>query len=299
MSITFASLSAGAAASSAPPEYELTGPSSAPVVVALGGISATRRPAEWWSSVVRDGGPIDTARFRVLGFDWLDGGERSDGRPERSVSTQDQADALAAALDDAGIARVHTLVGASYGGMVGLAFAERHPDRVERLIAISAPARAHPMSTALRSIQRGIVELGLETGRSFEAMSLARQLAVTTYRCGSEFAERFDGISVQSYLRHQGEKFARRFSAARFLALSLSGDAHVVDPARIVTPTLVVSAEGDSIVPREQSYDLVERLGGPAAHRHTLTRTGHDAFLAEPHVAGALIRNALDTSVLA
>jgi homoserine O-acetyltransferase len=289
-----------AALSTAPPAYEITGPRDAPVVVVLGGISATRRASEWWPTIVAAGGDacIDTTRYRVLAFDWLDGGTRADGRPQHDVTTHDQADALAAALDDAGIARVHTLVGASYGGMVGLAFAERHGVRVEQLIAISAPARAHPMSTALRSIQRRIVELGLDSGRAFDALSLARQLAMTTYRSTTEFGERFgDGATVESYLRHHGEKFARRFSAARFLALSRSADTHSVDPSRLHTPALFVSAEGDAIVPREQTLALTSAWGGRCATRHTLTHTGHDAFLAEPHVVGVLIRTALDTSV--
>jgi homoserine O-acetyltransferase len=279
--------------------YEIVGPPDAPVVVALGGISATRRVTDWWGDVAGVGRAIDTTRFRVLGFDYVDGGALPSGKPATRVSTYDQADALAAILDELGIARIHTLVGASYGGMVALAFAERHPTRVEQLVVVSAPARTHPMSTALRSIQRNIVELGLETGRAFDAMSLARQLAVTTYRSTTEFGERFDAASVQSYLRHQGEKFSRGFTPARFLALSRSADEHDVDPARITTPALLVSAEGDTIVPREQMFDLAARLAGRCTLRHTLTGTGHDAFLAEPNVVGDLIRNALLTSVLA
>src|SRR5262245_22876295 len=149
----------------------LIGPPDAPVVAVLGGISATRDARSWWPQVVGEARAVDTSRFRVLGFDWLDGGEGPDGRPERIVSTHDQADFLAAALDEHGIDRLHALVGASYGGMVALAFAERYPRRVATLAAISAPANTHPMSTALRSIQRRTVELGLETGRGPEALS--------------------------------------------------------------------------------------------------------------------------------
>jgi homoserine O-acetyltransferase len=291
-------MSTAAAAALHLPPHEIVGPPDAPVVVVLGGISASRSATQWWSAVAGDERPIDTTRFRVLGFDYLDGGERASGRPGKRVTTHDQADALAELLDGLAISRAFAVVGASYGGMVGLAFAERYPELLDRLIVVSAPACAHAMSTGLRSIQRGIVELGLDTGRAADAMSLARQIAITTYRSTSEFGERFDGASVVSYLRHNGDAFARRFSPARFLALSLSADEHAVDPARITTPTLLVSAEGDAIVPREQMYDLAARLGGPVVLRHTLTATGHDAFLAEPDVVGALIRNALLTPVL-
>jgi len=35
-------------------------------------------------------------------------------------------------MEHLGFERLHAIVGASYGGMVALAFAERYPDSVER-----------------------------------------------------------------------------------------------------------------------------------------------------------------------
>ena len=123
----------GVAVAEAPPPYDVVGPHGAPVVVVLGGISAahapTRRPG-WWEGVVGPARAIDTTRFRVLGVDWLDGGRARRRAPARASSPPTtQADALVAALDAVGIARVHAVVGASYGGMVALAFAERYPER--------------------------------------------------------------------------------------------------------------------------------------------------------------------------
>jgi homoserine O-acetyltransferase len=299
------------------PHYELVGPSGAPVVVVLGGISATRHVTTtdhdptpgWWDDIVGRGRGIDTGQYRVLGVDFLDGGWRSDGRPQRIVTTHDQAANVACVLDDLGIDRIHSFVGASYGGMVALAFAERYPDRVESLVAISAPHEPHPMSTALRALQRRIVELGLDTGRGAEALAIARGLAITTYRSAREFADRFDPapsqvsendatFPVEGYLRHHGETFAARWSAERFLALSLSGDLHRVDPAAIRTPTTIVAAEGDAIVPGEQLETLAARLGGPAHLVHLPTTRGHDAFLTEPAAVGNIVRTALSTTKL-
>jgi homoserine O-acetyltransferase len=292
----------------------VAGRPGAPVVIVLGGISASRDVRGWWPAVVGEGRPIDTREYRVLGVDVLDGGERPDGRPEREVTTHDQADLVATALDELGVDVAHAFVGASYGGMVGLAFAERYPERIEQLAIISAPAQAHPMSTALRSIQRRIVELGLDSDRQHEAMSIARGLAMTTYRSAAEFEERFGPraesrepiaqsreprAAVDSYLRHQGDKFARVFSPARFLALSLSADNHRVNPAAITVPALLIAAAGDTIVPREQILDLAAKWGGPVRFAETQTRTGHDAFLAEPKVVGQLLQNLLTTSVFA
>jgi len=287
------------------------------VIVVLGGISATRhvtanhadpRPG-WWNDIVGDGGTIDTTTHRVLGVDFLDGGRARDGRPARTVTTHDQAAAVAAALDAIGVAQAAAFVGASYGGMVALAFAETYPHRVERVVAISAPHEPHPMSTALRALQRRVVELGLATGHSREAMSIARGIAMTTYRSGREFAGRFDtepvergsgwaAFPVERYLRAHGERFAERWAAERFLALSLSADLHRVEPAAISTPTTLISAEGDTIVPREQLETLAQRLAGPARLVDLPSIRGHDAFLTEPATLGPILERALSTMIL-
>ena len=307
-----------AAPSSAPlPPYEVTGPPAAPLVVTLGGISASRHATStvgdasdgWWQNVVGAGRAIDTNVYRVLSFDYIDGGSTNNGQPATLVSTHDQADALARVLDTLCIARVHAIVGASYGGMVALAFAERYPDRVGRLIVISAPHETHPMSTALRTIQRRIVTLGIETDRAHDALVLARALAMTTYRSAHEFAQRFASapdtttdtgatFPVENYLLHNGEKFARRWSASRFLALSLSADLHRVAPERIRTPAVLVSIDGDTIVPGEQMRQLAARLGGPNRLIRLQAATGHDAFLAEPDLIGPILHNSLHAEVL-
>lgn len=276
--------------------HELTGPAGAPVVVALGGISATAKVTSWWSDVAGSGRSIDTTRFQVLGLDYLDSGSGEGGRPPRAITTHDQASALVHTLDALEIERIHTLVGASYGGMVALAFAERYAERVERLVVISAPARPHPMSTALRAIQRRIVELGLETGQAQAALILARALAMTTYRSAGEFSRRFaaDPFAAEEYVIRQATKFAAHFCPARFLALSLSCDLHEVEPRHIRTPAILVAAENDTIVPRDQMVNLAASWGGPCQLVDIPSRVGHDAFLAEPALIARIIANALN-----
>ncbi len=301
-----------------PTPFEVSGPAGAPVVVALGGISASRHVVAtaddpspgWWECVVGPGRAVDTRRFRVLGLDFLDGGRAPDGRPARTVTTHDQADALAAALDALGEPCAHGVVGASYGGMVALAFAERYPERVGRLVVISAAHESHPMSTGLRSIQRRIVRLGQECGRARDALALARALGMTTYRGVPEFADRFapvtpehgdDGVTFASerYLLHQGGKISAHFDARRFLALSLSTDLHRVNPAAVRVPTLLVAADHDTLVPREQIEELCRRLGAPCLLARLATRIGHDAFLAEPEKIGRILAQAIERGVTA
>jgi homoserine O-acetyltransferase len=304
---------ARASGSSALPGYTLVGRTGAPVVVALGGISATRHvvfgdaPSKpgWWANIAGEGRAIDLKRFRVLGLDFMDGGRDSVGRPRRTVTTHDQARFLAHVLSSIGIEKVHAVVGCSYGGMVALAFAERFPERLGRLVAISAPHESHPMSTALRTLQRRVVELGLDTRRASDALSIARGIAMTTYRTAAEFGNRFSPIpiavgprrepqfEVDAYLRDRGGRFVESMRPERFLALSLSTDLHRVDPSRITTPTTVVAAEGDTVVPREQLVALASRLSGTRNLIELPTRVGHDAFLVETTGISTILTAAL------
>ena len=288
-------------------EHELVGPPDAPVILALGGISASRHvtgegvgaPDGWWPAIAGRGRALDTRTRRVLGVEYLDGGRAPDGRPASLVTTHDQAEAIVALLDQLGIERLDAVVGASYGGMVALALAERWPGRVGRVVAISAAHESTPMSTALRALQRHIVELGLDTGSATQAMTLARALAMTTYRSAAELAVRFpvvpdvDGATasfdVERYLLHAGAKFAARTPPERFLALSLSADLHRVAPEAITVPVAVVAATGDTLVPAEATTTLASRLPNLLGHATLESSVGHDAFLVEPGQLAAIL----------
>src|SRR6187402_3758361 len=195
--------------------WRLAGPAGAPVVVALGGISASRRvwlPDEprggWWHEVVGPGLALDTQRFRVLSFDYLGASADStgprDGAPFPTVSAYDQAELLLRLINHLGIASLRAIAGASYGGMVALAFGERYPDRVARLLVVSAADRAHPMASAWRVVQRRIVKFALESGKAAQGLELARALAMATYRSPEEFAARFGGAARRAQKTEQG-----------------------------------------------------------------------------------------------
>jgi homoserine O-acetyltransferase/O-succinyltransferase len=282
------------------------GPTGAPLIIAQGGISASRDVCTtaagegWWSDLIGPGRALDTDRFRVLAIDWLDIAQLG-GAP--AVSSDDQADALAALLDALGVARAAAFVGASYGAMVGLSFAARHGDRLDRLVAISGTHRAHPLATALRTIQRNIVRHGIDCADTAGALSLARQLAMTTYRGAAEFAERFDvepeyrngrfHFAVEDYLQAAGAKFVARFDARRFLDLSESIDLHRLDPATVRVPTDVIAVDSDRLVPLADCQQLATAIAAPTRLHVVDSPYGHDAFLKEPRRIGALLRGAL------
>lgn len=287
--------------------FERHGPADAPVVLVLGGISAGRQVAAgpggagWWAELVGPGLAIDTRRVAVLGVDWLGGVgcSTSPGAGEvfPALASADQADALAELLDRLRIARLAAVVGSSYGGMVGLQFAARHGARLQQLVAIAAAHRSHPLASAWRQIQRGIVQLGVGHGAGPAALALARQLAMTTYRSRAEFGTRFAGadaaVELAAWLAHHGERFAERWLPEQFLCLSASIDAHTVAPAAVATPTTLVSFDSDALVPGDDVRELAQALPRLVRHVELSSPYGHDAFLKEPQALGALLREVL------
>jgi len=285
--------------------WRLAGRAEAPVVVALGGISAHRRVfdtqeprAGWWCEVAGPGRALDSERLRILGIDYLGGsGDSSAPQPGEafpSLSSYDQAEVLRDLLDHLRIERLRGFVGASYGGMVALAFAERYPERVEQLVVISAADRTHPLSTAWRSVQRHIVRFALAQNQATEGLQLARALAMATYRSPEEFAARFAQpprrveerfvFPIEDYLFARGRDYASRYRAEAFMCLSESIDLHAVEASRIGVPTTLVAVREDQLVPLADMRALAFKL--PQARLQELSSLhGHDAFLKE---AGAL-----------
>lgn len=305
--------------------FEAHGPADARPTVVLGGISAGRHLAPtasdphpgWWAGMVGHGRALDPARRRLVGIDFL-GGPSGAGLL-RPITTHDQARAVAAVLDELGGRRAD-VVGASYGGMVALAFAELFPERVSRLVVVCAAHRTHPMATALRSLQRSVVRLGACAGRDAEGLALARALAMTTYRSAREFEGRFpaaplgqdgDGetraaarplargrraaqrFPVENYLEARGAAFARDFDPERFLALSESIDLHRTRPDSVPASTLLVSVDSDSLAPPWLVDRLAAKARGRATHATLSSRFGHDAFLKETGLVSAMVRRGL------
>jgi homoserine O-acetyltransferase len=283
--------------------WRLTGSPEQPLVIALGGISAGRLVfgaatgrIGWWNELVGPGRALDASRYQILGVDFLGGsgettGPRSGQADFPAISAYDQAEMLRRLLDTLCVPRVHAIVGASYGGMVALAFAEKFGDRVAHIIAISAAERAHPLSTAWRSVQRAIVRYSLKHNEGPEGLRLARALAMATYRSADEFAARFGAAAVQreghfqfpveSYLLARGDVYAQAYIPEAFVCLSESIDLYRVDATRICVPTTLVAIHEDQLVPLADMRALKARLSGPVQLIELSSLYGHDAFLKE------------------
>lgn len=265
---------------------------TAPTVV-LGGITA-QRELSWWPGIVGPGQVLDPDARTLIGVDW---------QIEPGTTTHDQAQALLEELDRRCVDQVD-VVGASYGGMVGLALAERAPERVRRLVTIAAAHRPHPLGTAWRSIQRRVLALARAAGQEREGVSLARMLAMTTYRSAKEFEARFahppawvEGTvraAVDSYLEHHGARMAERTTADAYEALCASVDLHWVEPEAVRVPVHVIGYRYDVLVPDAIVAELAERLPTVVSWTTLDSVQGHDGFLADPERLAPVLACALD-----
>ncbi len=290
--------------------YEWLGDATLPVLLVAGGISAgchvaasgTFPQAGWWDRQVGSGRALDPSTHAILAIDWLG----ADGDLDAPIDPADQADAIAALLDTLDIDALKGFIGCSYGAMVGLQFASRHPTRLQRLVAISGTDRAHPYASAWRALQRRAVALGQLQCDARDGLVLARQLALLSYRTPAEFAARFgpaeviDGrvqVAAEDYLDHCGAKYVAQSSAVGFVRLSESIDLQQVDAATIHVPVTVVAVAEDRLVPVQDAYRLVERLSGETSLRILHSPYGHDAFLKEDAAIGGLLRKVLRPSL--
>ncbi|MDR6839903.1 homoserine O-succinyltransferase MetX [Pseudoxanthomonas sacheonensis] len=280
--------------------YELLGEAGLPVVFVAGGISAHRHvvasetfPENGWANALAQAGrALDPTRRRLLAIDYVG----ADGKLDVPLETADQADAIVQLLDALKIEQLHAFVGYSYGALVGLQLAARHPSRLRKLIAVSGAHRAHPYASAWRALQRKAVALGQLQCADAQGLSLARQFAMLSYRTPEEFDERFDAApeiingrvrcAAEDYLDAAGAQYVARTPVTAYLRLSESIDLHRLDPAQVGVPTVVVAVEGDRLVPLADSVALVEGLntqGSSARGQLRVLRSpyGHDAFLKE------------------
>ena len=288
-------------------KVEAVGAPTAPVVWLAGGISSHRHAvanaldgsAGWWQDAIGAQRTLDPARFRLLSFDWLG----ADGDLDVAIDTADQADAIAAVLDALGITQLHAFVGASYGGMVGLQFAARHRQRLQRLVCLSAAHRPHPYASAFRALQRQIVALGQLQCADQLGLALARQLAMLSYRTPQEFAERFAApatlehghcrTAAEDYLAACGAKYIARWHPTAFLRLSESIDLHALDPAQIKVPTWLFAVEQDWLTSVAELQALAAAIDAPVVLQRIESRYGHDSFLKEIDAVDALLQSAL------
>jgi homoserine O-acetyltransferase len=221
----------------------------------------------WWNNLIGPGKPLDTDRFFVIGVNNLgscfgstgpmhpnpDGG-RIYGADFPVVTVEDWVDAQARLLDRLGITQLAAVLGGSLGGMQALSWSLRFPLRVRHCIAVATAPNLSAQNIAFNEVARRAIvtdpdfngghyqELGVIPKRG---LRVARMIGHITYLSDDVMEEKFgrlrrDGAAgystqeiefqIESYLRHQADKFSEYFDANTYLLITRALD--YFDPAR-------------------------------------------------------------------
>ena len=271
-----------------------------PVVAVLGGISANHLVADddstaekgWWRDVVNAQSYLNGQQVAVLSFEYITLKDET-----QQLSTHDQAHVLAVIHQQLNIPAFLSVLGCSYGGMVAQAFTSTYPHLTRSLVCLVAAHRNSIRSQALRLIQRQIIQLSDQPNSQY--IACARALAIMTYRGTDEFDARFDDLQqAESYLQHNGQSFARRFSAPRYVQLSASIDDHHIDPTTIHSPTLLIATDSDQLVPVSLVKQFAEATTAPCKCHIIPSAHGHDGFLTEHQAIKPLLATFLSDTLL-
>ncbi len=179
------------------------------------------------------------------------------------------------------------------------------PQRLGQLVVVGAAHKAPAIATALRSVQREAIRTAIRLGSPADGLRLARAIGMVTYRSAEEFEQRFSSLPeiqgdrlafpVESYLFAQGDKFAKQFHPEAVLRLSESIDLQQLAPERIAVPAELLCARSDYVAPPALMAELAARVSGPVNYQEFDSLYGHDSFLKEVDILGAVFRRILHT----
>ncbi|KAI9879617.1 MAG: hypothetical protein M1830_007977 [Pleopsidium flavum] len=251
----------------------------------------------WWEKFIGPGGALDTDKYFIICTNVIGGCygstgpssiDPADGQPFATrfpiLTMEDMVRAQFRLLDGLGIDKLYASVGSSMGGMQSLAAGVLFPKRVVKIVSISACARSHPYSIAMRHTQRQVLMMDPHWSRGFYynripphvGMKLAREIATVTYRSGPEWEQRFGrrradprrrpalcpDFLIETYLDHAGEKFCLEYDANSLLYVSKAmdlfdlGREHQTQMSQLRTSNQAKLDAGQRDVQSDQSCNL-------------------------------------------
>ena len=291
----------------------------------------------WWDNMVGPGKAVDTNRFFVIGVNNLGScfgstGPASEdprtGKPYGAafplVTVEDWVDAQVRLADGLGIAQFAAVMGGSLGGMQALCWSTRHPARIRHALVIAAAPNLSAQNIAFNEVARQAIltdpeffdgDFYARGVKPIRGLRVARMIGHITYISDEQMAERFgrqarEGakfsfepeFQIESYLRHQGDKFSEYFDANTYLRITKALDyfdpasATGGDLARALAPAtagfLVISFTTDWRFSPARSKEIVQALldnGATISYAEIAAPHGHDAFLLEDPRYHALV----------
>jgi homoserine O-acetyltransferase len=300
----------------------------------------------WWDNMIGSGKAVDTDRFFVIGVNNLGSCFGSTGPMHANPATgraygadfpvltvEDWVDAQALLLDALGIEQLAAVMGGSLGGMQALSWTLRHPERVRHCVGIATAPNLSAQNIAFNEVARRAIttDPDFHGGNYYQhgvvparGLRLARMIGHITYLSDSVMEEKFGRerihllagqvgynfdveFQIESYLRHQGDKFSQYFDANTYLLITRALD--YFDPAgahggnlraafaQARAKFLLVSFSTDWRFPPERSRELVKAL---LDSQHALSYAeidaphGHDTFLLDDPRYLSLVRAYFD-----
>jgi homoserine O-acetyltransferase len=249
------------------------------------------------------------------------------------LTVEDWVHSQARLADRLGIRQFAAVMGGSLGGMQALAWSTLYPERLRHCVAIATAPRLSAQNIAFNEVARRAILTDPEFhgGRFYEhgvvpsrGLQVARMIGHITYLSDDSMAEKFGRalrdnterarpgdyrftfdveFEIESYLRYQGEKFARYFDANTYLLITRALD--YFDPARAAdgdlsqvlaqarASFLIASFTTDWRFAPERSREIVQALlkaGRRVSYAEIDAPHGHDAFLLEDPQYHAIVR---------
>jgi homoserine O-acetyltransferase/O-succinyltransferase len=284
----------------------------------------------WWDNIIGPGRPLDTDRFFVICANLLGGCQGTTGPssidPETGrpyglrfplFTVRDLVRVQRAVVGHLGVERPLAAIGGSLGAMQALQWALDAPGELGSAVVICGTSRLSAQNIAFSAVARTAImgDPDFRGGDYYEAgvrpdrgLAVARQMAHITYLSAESMRRKFGrrlqngdvprlgfdiDFQVESYLRHQGESFLRRFDANSYLYLSRVMDYFepFADPVRtaeavgaMTSDVLVISFDSDWRFDTAHSLEIVRTLaahGAPVTFREVPSPHGHDSFLLE------------------
>lgn len=287
----------------------------------------------WWDSFVGPQRALDTDKYYVICVNYLGGCYGSTGpssidsktqKPYGSsfpeISFSDIVRSQKKLLEDLKINKLHALVGASVGGFCALDFALRYPDVADNISIIASSKEVSTLQRLHNFEQIRAIEAdsNFNFGDYYsgeapkKGLTLARMIAHKTYislatlnrRASSKISKEIGSDSknyqvkhpVESYMRHHGLKFTKRFDANSYLKIVTAWQGYDLlkeFEAKSFKELfkrcknqkyLVLSIDSDVCFYPEDQASLVGSLKeAEVSVRHITVHSekGHDAFLLE------------------
>src|SRR5882762_9128126 len=246
------------------------------------------------------------------------------------VTVEDWVDAQALLADRLGIASFAAVMGGSLGAMQALQWTISYPDRIRNAIVVAAAPKLSAQNIAFNEVARQAIttDPDFHGGDYYEhgvvprrGLRLARMIGHITYLSDDAMMEKFgralrsDSIQfhfdvdfeIESYLRHQGDKFSEYFDANTYLLITRALDyfdpaaAHENNLARALAAArarfLVVSFTSDWRFAPPRAREIVKALLDnrcDVSYAEIDAPHGHDAFLLDDARYHALVRAYFD-----